>query len=546
LFLLIIVFKLKLSLGIILESVSSVSELELMQKVFESDGQAIERLYDKYAPLLYTFIKKIVKDKKETGNALENVFLSICKRINYFDFETKNSYTWIITLAKNKAVYDLRKGKSRDVEQESSDKSENDFIIPHLSHLSEPLDLEKALEYKDKIESALNSLTDAQQYVIYLAFYEGLSRDEIADRLKIPLQTVESKIKISLIKLNESFAEGSYSFPVKNQLVDLIYPFVLGCLKDDEMTNAYNGFKSSEIFPWKLLGKYQNLVSLLPIILDLENPPEELKEKIINQLNKTKDETESLTSQTDSVVEETQMEDVKPQNEIREREKTETVENPDEIIVTFNHKAEKEDAEQAEMFKSIGESIEGIKHIDPEYIKFERHRNYTGLITFIFILVFIVVTVIAYLFYQDRSDYYESQISSLNESLEDLVRENKNKPEIPGIGELDKPLTVELKNTKLASRGGGKIVFSFPDKRGYLYVQNLPLLTSDKAYQLWGNFRGNFVSLGLFKTSARPDYYPFTLPASVVEDPVEFYLIESTASGSSKPSNQIYLLGKSQ
>jgi len=89
LFLLIIVFKLKLTLGIILESISSVSELELMQNVFESDEQAIERLYDKYAPLLYTFIKKIVKDKKETGNALENVFLSICKRINYFDFETK-------------------------------------------------------------------------------------------------------------------------------------------------------------------------------------------------------------------------------------------------------------------------------------------------------------------------------------------------------------------------------------------------------------------------------------------------------------------------
>ena len=364
--------------------------------------------------------------------------------------------------------------------------------------------------------------------------------------MKIPLQTVESKIKISLIKLNENFAGDSYSFSAKNQVIDLIYPFVLGCLEDDEMTDAYNGFKSSEMFPWKLLGKYQNLVSLLPIILDLENPPEELKGKIILQLKKTKDETESLTSQTDSVVEETQMEDVESQNEILEHEKTETLENPDEIIVTFNHKEEKEDAEQAEMFKSIGESIEGIKHIDPEYIKFERHRNYTGLITFVFILVFIVVAVIAYLFYQDRSDYYESQINSLNESLEELVSENKNKPEIPGIGELNKPLTVELKNTKLASRGGGKIVFSFPDKRGYLYVQNLPLLTSDKAYQLWGNFRGNFVSLGLFKTSARPDYYPFTLPASVVEDPVEFYLIESTASGSRRPGNKIYLLGKSE
>ncbi len=520
------------------------SELELMQKIFESDAQAIESLYDKYAPLLYTFIKKIVKDKNKAEGALEGVFLTICKKINYFDFETKNSYAWIITLAKNKAVYDLRKGKNVGIDEEDISESENDFITPRLSHLSEPLDLEKALVYKDKIENALNSLTDAQQYVIYLAFYEGLSQDEIAQRLKIPLQTVESKIKISLIKLNENFAGGSYSFSTKNQLIDLIYPFVLGCLKDDEMLEVYNGFKSSEIFPWKLLGKYQNLVSLLPIMLDLETPPEELKEKIINKFDKPEEDSGNSLSQADSAIEETQMEDVELQNEIQEPERTKTLENDDEIIVTFNHKEEKENAEQVEMFKSIEESIEGIKHIDPEYIRFERRRNYTGIITFVFVLIFMVAAVIAYLFYKDRSDYYESQINALNESLQEFVDENQNKPEIPGIGELNKPLTVELKNTKLASRGGGKIVFSFPDKRGYLYIKNLPLLTSDKAYQLWGNFRGYFISLGIFKISSRPDYYPFMLPASVIEEPVEFFVTESTAYGSRKPGNKIYLLGK--
>ena len=119
-----------------------------MQKIFESDAHAIEALYDKYVPLLYTFIKKIVKDKNKAGEALENVFLTICKKINYFDFETKNSYTWIITLAKNKAVYDLRKGESVGVNEENLTGSENDFIVPRLSHLSEPLDLEKALENK--------------------------------------------------------------------------------------------------------------------------------------------------------------------------------------------------------------------------------------------------------------------------------------------------------------------------------------------------------------------------------------------------------------
>ncbi len=253
---------------------------------------------------------------------------------------------------------------------------------------------------------------------------KGLAQDEIADRLKIPLQTVESKIKISLIKLNENFAGGSYSFSVKNQVIDLIYPFVLGCLKEDEIINAYNDFRSSEIFPWKLLGKYQNLVSLLPIILDLENPPEELREKIISQLIKPKEEINNSTLQTNSIIGESRMEDIEPQDETTEQGETETIENSEDIVLTLHHKEENDEAEQAEMFKSIEESIEGIKHIDPEYIRFERHKNYTGLITFIFVLIFIVATTIAYLFYKDRSDYYESQINSLNESLQEFEKED--------------------------------------------------------------------------------------------------------------------------
>jgi RNA polymerase sigma-70 factor, ECF subfamily len=520
-----------------------VPELELMQKIFESDAEAVEALYDKYVPLLYTFIKKIVKDKDKAEEALESVFLTLCKKINYFDFENQNSYTWIITLAKNKAVYDLRREKSGELNEENLNEPENDFITPRLSHLGEPMDLEKALEYKDKIENALNSLTDAQQFVIYLAFYEGLTQDEIAERLKIPLQTVESKIKISLIKLNENFDGSSYSFSVKNQVIDLIYPFVLGCLKDDEVINAYDNFKSSEIFPWKLLGKYQNLVSLLPIILDLENPPEELKEKIINQLKKSEEEIDSLTTGTGSVTEEVKIESAESQNEIQ-GSKEEESEDTDEIVVTFHNKEEKEETDRDEMFKSIEESIEGIKHIDPEYVRFVRRRNYTGLITFIFILAIIVIAGVAYLFYQNRSDYYQNQIDSLRGKLQEVTEENQNKPGIPGIGELNKPQTVELKNTGLSSSGNGKIIFSFKDKKGYLYIYNLPLLTFDKAYQLWGNFNGDLVSLGLFKASKGSDYYPFTLPPFVVEDPAEFYLVESTVLGSRRPGDKIYLRGK--
>jgi hypothetical protein len=150
----------------------------------------------------------------------------------------------------------------------------------------------------------------------------------------------------------------------------------------------------------------------------------------------------------------------------------------------------------------------------------------------------------AYLFYQDRTLFYETEIENLTNRIETLSNESQNRPEIPGLGNLKNPGTVNL-NSLNGAISSGEIIFSHEDKRGYLHIKHLPILDSDKAYQLWGNFNGNFISLGVFKVSSRPDYFPFTLPEGVNQGPIEFYLIESNAEGSRRPGSKIYLQGKS-
>lgn len=532
-----------------MDTVSTVSEIELMQRIFESDSDAVEVLYDKYAPLLYTFVKKILRNETTVERTVENIFLALQKKINYFDFETRNTYAWIITLAKNKAVYDLRRARSKAGNGENINEENHDLIIPRISHLSEPYDLEKALGCKDKIEEALNSLTDAQQYVIYLAFYKGLKQDEIADKLKIPLQTVESKIKISLMKLNENFDGNSHPFSLNNQTIDMVYPYVLGCLKDGEMINAYNSFKSSEIFAWKLLGKYQDLVSLLPAMLDLEEPPPELKNNITDKIYQPTNENKETTVGSRYL----EIEGLKQeQNEIAENEESDVYKTE-----TSNGQSKFEEArsgaeQPAIPYKEVEEepeiSEEEIlnKYHYPQDIDFEGKRNYMSILIFVFVLILVVATVITYLFYKDRSTYYESQIQILNERLQSLVDENLSRPEIPGLGELSNPQTVELEPTDISLVSSGKIILSFDDKRGYLHIISLPILGSSSAYQLWGNFSGDFVSLGVFKVSTRPDYYPFTLPQLINSVPVKFYVIESTSAGSKIPGAKVYLEGKLQ
>ncbi len=184
------------------------SDLELIQRVASYDSKALEALYNRYSPLLFTIIKKIVADAELAEDILSDVFVIIWRKINQFDLSAGNVYTWFITLARNKAIDEIRRRENPGKTEEYSDDYENEFIIPKLSKSIEPIDLKTALNIKHGVESALNKLTEAQKYVIYLAFYEGLTQNEIASKLNIPLPTVKAKIQNALINLKDNLIKG--------------------------------------------------------------------------------------------------------------------------------------------------------------------------------------------------------------------------------------------------------------------------------------------------------------------------------------------------
>ena len=184
------------------------TDSELMQRVHLNDSKALEALYNRYSPLLYTLIKKIVVDEDVAKDVLSDVFVIIWRKIDLFDFNSNNVYTWIITITRNKAIDTIRRVRNSSEMEPYNDEYENNNIIPKLSSISDPLDLETANNIKDGVGAALNKLTDAQQFVISLAYYEGLTQKEIAERLKIPIPTVKSKIKIALGNLKDNLIKG--------------------------------------------------------------------------------------------------------------------------------------------------------------------------------------------------------------------------------------------------------------------------------------------------------------------------------------------------
>lgn len=174
------------------------SDSELMLKVAGYDSKALEQLYDRYSPILYTLIKRIVDDKEVAEEVLSDVFVIVWKKIDQFDFKTNNVYTWLITIARNKAIDTLNRSLQKEGIENYNDKYEEEKILPKLSNLINPLNLGQILNNGEKVSDIINSLTEAQRYVLELSYYEGLNEKEIAEKLKIPLPTVKSKLQLAL------------------------------------------------------------------------------------------------------------------------------------------------------------------------------------------------------------------------------------------------------------------------------------------------------------------------------------------------------------
>lgn len=180
------------------------SDLELMHEISQFESRALEELYDRYSSLLYTIIKKISPDEVIAEQILIDVFVIVWRKADKFSFSVGNVFAWLVTLARNKAVDALRREReSGGAIQFYDDDYEDYFILPTFSKEMDNLDSNTAFTIKPKIEKSLSRLTDTQKYVLHLAYYEGYTIDEIADKLNVPIETVRSKVMTALQSLRD-------------------------------------------------------------------------------------------------------------------------------------------------------------------------------------------------------------------------------------------------------------------------------------------------------------------------------------------------------
>ncbi|MFZ2865060.1 MAG: sigma-70 family RNA polymerase sigma factor [Ignavibacteriaceae bacterium] len=185
---------------------TELNDIELFKRILNKDSKALEALYDRYSPVLFTFIKRIVNDTAVADGVLADVFVIIWQKTSKLNFEHHNPYAVLINLCRNKALDTLRRAQNIELPEYTGD-FEDEFILPKLSIHTPQNDLSKILLNREKIQFAIHSLTEAQQYVMSLAYYDGLTESDIAAKLNIPLLTVKSKIRVALNSIKENLAK---------------------------------------------------------------------------------------------------------------------------------------------------------------------------------------------------------------------------------------------------------------------------------------------------------------------------------------------------
>lgn len=166
----------------------------LMQRVQRGDDSAFASLYDELSGVVFGTIKRVLRDPAMSEEVSQEVFVELWRTAERFDPERASVSTWVITLARRRAVDRVRR------EQSQRDRIERSGSEPEVP-VESPADTVVASLEAERLARALADLPEEQRLVIEMAFIDGDSHTDIAERLGVPLGTVKGRVRLGLKKL---------------------------------------------------------------------------------------------------------------------------------------------------------------------------------------------------------------------------------------------------------------------------------------------------------------------------------------------------------
>jgi RNA polymerase sigma-70 factor (ECF subfamily) len=171
---------------------------DLVRRMAEGDRNAFARFYDRHARQVYPLILRITRDPADAADVLQEVFWEAWQGAASYDPGRGTPEAWIFMRARTRAIDKVRSVRRRS----------ETFVAPADERVTAAAadpggDAAERAEDRGLVLGALGQLPEAQREVIELAYYGGLTQTEIAERLKQPLGTVKTRIRLGLERLRE-------------------------------------------------------------------------------------------------------------------------------------------------------------------------------------------------------------------------------------------------------------------------------------------------------------------------------------------------------
>jgi RNA polymerase sigma-70 factor (ECF subfamily) len=177
------------------------TDLALIERVAAHDEAAVGELYDRHSRLLYGLILRIVRDAGDAEDVLQETFVALWTRVHTYDAALGSPIAWLVRIARNRAIDRLRASDVRARAVETAPLDPPAAMSPEEAATSS--------EEGRIVVNALAALPTEQRVLIEDAYFLGLTHAELAERHRLPLGTVKTRIRNGMQSLRDALARDS-------------------------------------------------------------------------------------------------------------------------------------------------------------------------------------------------------------------------------------------------------------------------------------------------------------------------------------------------
>jgi RNA polymerase sigma-70 factor (ECF subfamily) len=172
------------------------TDAQLLALIGRGENWAVSEIYNRYARLVFLIALRILSDRASADEIVQGVFTKVWQHARNYRVERGKFSTWLTNISRHESIDELRRRRVRPVTQPGDEES-----LDRLAGNDHPRPDTQAAFERDQVREALQQIPIQQRIVIELAFWEGMSQQEIALHCHSPLGTVKTRFRLGMQRL---------------------------------------------------------------------------------------------------------------------------------------------------------------------------------------------------------------------------------------------------------------------------------------------------------------------------------------------------------